>query len=162
MSLGKDKLEDMDISLHFSCRPHGANTSNFNKSLTVQYFWELLSAYENLGYLWLFPVGFINFHQIVFKWEHFEKKVFKDLFSPKGKNSDFWKKSQKVLDFDKALPPTHSTYNKSKGIYERWYPYHSYDTLRFEICPTVGSQWPRENHGHMWADAKSEWYVHIL
>ena len=72
----------------FACRPHGANTSNLNNSLMAQYFWELLSAYENLGYLWLFPVGFMNFHQIVCKWEHFEKKVFKNLFSAKGKK--FW------------------------------------------------------------------------
>ena len=146
----------------FACRPHGANTSNFNNSLTAQYFWELLSAYENLGYLWLFPVGFTNFHQIVFKWEQFEKKFSKICFQRNVKNSDFRKNVKKYSTLTMRCDQTTHPTIKQKVSMERWYPYLSYDTLGFEICPLVGSQWPRENHGPMWAEAKSEWYVHIL
>ena len=58
----------------FGCRSHGAKTSNLNNSQMAQYFWKLFSACENLGYLWLFAVGFMIIHQIVFNWEQFEKK----------------------------------------------------------------------------------------
>ena len=45
----------------------------------------------------------------------------------------------------------YSTQNKAKGIFEKMI-----SISFFEICPPVGSQWPRENHGPMWAEAKSE------
>ena len=140
----------------FACRPHGANTSNFNNSLTAQYFWELLSAYENLGYLWLFPVGFKNFHQIVFKWEQFEKKVFKNLFSARCEKFSFSEKCQKVLDFDNALWPNHSTHNKAKGIYGKmisisfiWHP-RVWNMPTGWVTMAQGKSWPHVGRGKKW------------
>ena len=99
----------------------------------AQYFWELFSACENLWYLWLFPVGFINFHQIVFKWEHFEKKFSKACFQHKVKNSDFRKNGKKYLTLTMRCDQTTRPIRKQKASLERWYPYLSCFTLGFEI-----------------------------
>ena len=64
----------------------------------------------------------MHFYQIVIKWEHFEKKVFKNLFSLLAKNVWFSEKRQKVLNFHNALWPNHLIYNKPKGIPFRWHP----------------------------------------
>ena len=47
----KDKLEDMDVSLHFQTRPRGAITFNLNISKTTWAVTKIIGYSENLGYL---------------------------------------------------------------------------------------------------------------
>ena len=140
----------------FGCNPHGANTSNLNDSLMAQYFWKLFSACKNLGFLWLFAVGSMNIHQIIFNWELFEKKFSNICFQHNVKKSGFRKNVKKystlTMPYDQTTPPT----IEQKVSLERWYPYLLYDnTLGVEKCLPAGSQWPRKNHGPIWAEAKS-------
>ena len=132
MGRTRDKLEDMDVSLKMSASLKGP---------TIQ-IW-ITKKWPNI-YMCFFRIWKCGIFVAICSWFHpflsnclqmraFWKKVFKSLFSAQGKKFRFSEKWKKVLDFDNALWPNYSTYNKKVSL-ERWYPYLSYDTLEFEIC----------------------------
>ena len=90
---------------------------------------------------------------LVLKWEHYEKKVFKNFFTGATQKKVIFrkKKHQKLL-----------YYNKPLDISGKTTSYLSLGTPEFDICPAIGSQWLFNNEGPLGEVAESEWYVHIL
>ena len=70
--------------------------------------------------------------------------------------TDFGKNVKKYSAFKMRCDQTTQSTIQQKVSLERGFPYLSYDTVGFEICTPVRSQWPRENHGPVWTEAKSE------
>ena len=87
-----------------SC-PEWANTLNLNNS-NGSLFLRAFSGYENLGYFWPFAVGFIHFNQIVFEWEHFEKKFSKICFWSWAEKCDFLKNVKNYSTLTKRCDQT--------------------------------------------------------
>ena len=84
------------------------------------------------------------------------KKVFKNLFSAQCEKFSFSEKCQKVLDFDNALWPNHSTHNKAKGIYGKmisisfiWHP-RVWNMPTGWVTMAQGKSWPHVGRGKKW------------
>ena len=75
---------------------------------------------------------------LVLKWEHYEKKVFKNFFTGATQKKVIFrkKKHQKLL-----------YYNKPLDISGKTTSYLSLGTPEFDICPAIGSQWLSKNDG---------------
>ena len=139
----KDKLEDMDVSLKMSASLSGPTLQtwitqkwlNIFKSLFLYMkIWDICDCLQLVS--WIF-----------FKWGHFEKKVFKNMFSAQGKNSDFWKNEKYSILTMRWGQTTQQHTTKKNVSLERWYP--------FEICPPVrhngpGKSWLHVGRGKKW------------
>ena len=84
------------------------------------------------------------------------KKVFKNLFSAQCEKFRFSEKCQKVLDFDNALWPNHSSHNKAKGIYGKmisisfiWHP-GVWNMPTGWVTMAQGKSWPHVGRGKKW------------
>ena len=86
----------------------------------------------------------------------FWKNVSKNLFLAQGKKFWFLEKCQKVLNFDNALWPNHSTHNKAKGIYGKmisisfiWHP-RVWNMPTGWVTMAQGKSWPHVGRGKKW------------
>ena len=122
------------------CFPKRANTSNSNNSKVAEYFYELLSLYENLEYLRLLAVGFMHRCILVLKWWHFEKKFSKICFPSWVEKWDFLKNLKNYSTLTMRCDQTTWPTANQKVLVERQCPYLSFGTLGFQIGPPAGSQ----------------------
>ena len=120
--------------------------------------------------MWPLAVGFMHFYQIVFEWEHFEKKVF-NFFSELGRKMWFSEKCQKLLYFDKALWPNHLTYSKLLGISGKtmsisfiWYP-GIWNLSSHWVTVALWKWWPLKGSGRKWVirpyPLACPWYIFL-
>ena len=136
----KDKLEDMDVSLHFQIRPRGAITLNLTISKTTWAVTKIIWYSENLGYLWPLEVGFMSLCQFIFEWEYLEKKFSKIIFFGARTKWSFCENAKNYLTLTKNCDQTTWPTMNHKVSLERQCPYLSPGTLGFEICPPIRSQ----------------------
>ena len=98
MSTAKDKLyhsiEDMDVSLHLRAAHMGSTLQTY---VTLKWLNIFDSFFLHMK-IWdindCFAVGFMNFHQIVIRWEHFDVEFSKICFQHKVKILFFGKMSK--------------------------------------------------------------------
>ena len=153
----KDKLENMDVTYHFICMlPTWGQYFKLQQLTNGSLFLRDSLCIWKFGIFVTVSSWFQKISSNSLQMRAVWKKVFKNLFSARCDKFSFLEKCQKVLDFDNALWPNHSTHNKAKGIYGKmifisfiWHP-RVWNMPTGWVTMAQGKSWPHVGIGKKW------------